>query len=102
MQNVAGHIKKRDIIFGLDNTISVNSVGAVVASIMEAFVSWESVVLIICPVSRGPVAANRFESKCTELEKHYTDFLKGVVKLDSETPRTLVKKTHVHFGFAIQ
>ena len=69
---------------------------------MEAFVSRECVVLIICPVSRGPVAANRFESKCTELEKHYIDFGKGALKLDSETPRTLVKEKDVHFGFVIQ
>ena len=90
------HIKKRDVIRWLDNTISVNSVGAVVTSIIEALVSWESVVLIICPVSRGLVAANRFESKCTELEKHYTDFVKGVVTLNSETSRTLVKKKELN------
>ena len=46
-------------------------VGAVIASIMEAYVPWESVVLLNRPLLRGLVAVSRTKYESEQLESEH-------------------------------
>ena len=90
---VFGDIKKTDVIRWLGNTIPVNSVGAVVACIMEAYVPWEAAVLVNRPVPRDLAAASSTESDCTKIEELESASSRTVkLKHESEAPGPSMKK----------